>query len=204
MKKILFVLLSVVFVLGACAGNDGDSEEQNQEENDQEQDESIEVDEGLLDVEITIPSSLVEGEDKEQLIEEAKEEGVSEVEENDNGSLTYKMSKSTHNDMMNGIEDNINQNIDEIKNNEDYTSIKDITANNSFSEFTMVVNQEEFENSFDGFAAVGLAISGLYYQLFDGADPDNYEVEVLMENADTGEVFDTVVYPDALEEMEEQ
>ncbi|QKY71417.1 hypothetical protein [Lentibacillus sp. CBA3610] len=175
-----------------------------QDENKEEQEESINVDEGLLDAEITIPPSLLEGEDKEEVIDEAEEAGVSEVAENDDGSLTYKMSKSTHNDMMVKLKENVNQTIEEIKNDGEYISIEDIMANDSFSEFTMVVNQEKFENSFDGFAAMGLAISGLYYQLFDGVDPDNYEVTINMENTDTGEVFDSVVYPDAIEEMEEQ
>ncbi|OIU66592.1 hypothetical protein BHE18_16530 [Rossellomorea aquimaris] len=43
-----------------------------------------------------------------------------------------------------------------------------------------------------------------FYQLYDGADPDNYEVTLEMTDAETGEVFDTIVYPDALEEMGEE
>lgn len=34
------------------------------------------------------------------------------------------------------------------------------------------VDKEAFENSFDGFAAFGLGLSGLFYQLFNGANPD--------------------------------
>lgn len=39
-----------------------------------------------------------------------------------------------------------------------------------------------------------------YYQLFDGVDPDDYEVVIAVINKDTGEVFDTIVYPDDLED----
>ena len=162
----------------------------------------FEVDKGLLNVEVTIPPSLLEDQNIDEVIAEAKEAGVSEVTENDDGSLTYKMSKSVHSEMMKEIENGLKENIDELKNSEDYVSIEDVISNNSFSEFTMVVNQEEYENSFDGFAALGLGISGLYYQLFDGVDPDDYKVTIHLENAETGEVFDTIVYPDALEEKD--
>ena len=209
MRKILFVLLSVVFILGACGGNDEEktqddqkNNEQTQAEKDQDTSDSVEVDKGLLDVEVIIPASFFAGEDKEQVIAEAKEEGVAEVKENEDGSLTYKMSKSTHKEMMHGIEADLNDAIDEIKNDDEYASIQDITANDSYSEFTMVVDEEAFANSFDGFASLGLGILGLYYQLFDGVDPDDYDVKVHIEDADTGEVFDTIVYPDAFEDME--
>src|SRR5699024_12030828 len=52
---------------------------------------------------ISIPSSFLEGEDKKEVIAEAEDAGVSEVLENDDGSLTYKMSKSTHKEMMGEI-----------------------------------------------------------------------------------------------------
>ncbi|WP_164670203.1 hypothetical protein [Virgibacillus doumboii] len=207
MKELLFMLLTITLVLGACSNGDNESQntdKSNQKDNQEKQDESIDVDESLLRVKITIPPSLLEGQDKKQVIAEAKEAGVSEVKENDDESLTYTMSKSTHKKMMNELKDSVNQTINEIKNNKDYTSIEDVKANDSFSEFTMVVDQQKFENSFDGFAALGLAMSGLYYQLFDGVDPDDYEVNVNMENAETGKVFDTVVYPDAFEEMEQE
>ena len=39
--------------------------------------------------------------------------------------------------------------------------------NKSFSKFTLIVDKEAFENSFDGFAALGLAMTGMYYQAFE-------------------------------------
>lgn len=164
------------------------------------EEQSIEVDKGIFSVEITLPASLFEGEDIDEVIAEAKEDGVSDVTVHDDGSLTYKMSKSKHNEMMREMKDDLIEYIEETKNSEDYRSIKDITYNKVFSEFTLVVDQEAFGNSFDGFAALGLGILGLYYQLFDGVAPDDYEVTVFIENANTGEVFDTIIYPDDLEQ----
>lgn len=202
MRKFLVILLAAIFALSACSGN-GEEEVESTKENETDEDGSVDVDKGLLNVEVTIPSSFLEGEDKEEVIAEAEDAGVSEVEENDDGSLTYKMSKSTHKEMMGEIKTSIQETIDEIVNDEDYASIEDITANDSFSKFTLSVNQEEYENSLDGLATFSLAVSALYYQLFDGVDADDYDVEILMENIETNEVFDSVVYPEAFEDMEE-
>ncbi|MFC0561336.1 hypothetical protein [Halalkalibacter alkalisediminis] len=165
-----------------------------------DEDQSVDVDKGLLNVVITIPPSMIEGQDLEQLIADAEEAGVREATENEDGSLTYEMSRATHNEMMKEMEERINENLEEIKESEDYPSIQDVTAHNSYSEFTLVVDQEAFENSLDGFAALGLAMTGMYYQLFNGDDPDHIKVTVHFENAETGEVFDTTVYPDAFDE----
>ncbi|GAE29783.1 hypothetical protein [Halalkalibacter hemicellulosilyticus] len=155
---------------------------------------------GASNVEITIPASFLEGEDVESAIEEAKAEGIEEVEENEDGSLTYIMSKSTHDELMEEIEASLQESIEEMKTSEDFVSISDVSANSAFSEFTVVVDQEMYENSFDGFAILGLAIGGLYYQLFDGVDPEQYAVTVQLEDEQSGEVFDTITFPDALEE----
>ncbi len=165
-----------------------------------DEDQSVDVDTGLLSVVITIPPDMLEGQDIEQLIADAEEAGVREATENEDGSLTYEMSRATHNEMIKEMEEGINENLEEIKDSEDYPSIQDVTANNSYSEFTLVVDQEAFENSFDGLAALGLAMTGMYYQQFNGDDPDHMKVTVHFKNAETGEVFDTTVYPDAFDE----
>lgn len=108
------------------------------------------------------------------------------------------MSKSAHRTMLQEMEDGIIESMEDYKNGEDFPSIKDISTNRSYTEFTMVVDREAFENSLDGFAALGLGFSSLYYQLFSGADPDTFQTTINFEDEETGEIFDTVVYPDAL------
>lgn len=44
----------------------------------------------------------------------------------------------------------------------------------------------------------------MYYQLFEGVDPEDYKVVVDLKDQDTEEVYDTIVYPDALDEENEQ
>ena len=144
----------------------------------------------------------MEGEDIDNVVAEAKEDGIKDVTKNEDGSVTYKMSKAQHKEMMKEMKTNVTTYVDELINDEDFASIQDIKHNGSFSEFTVVVDKAAFENSFDGFAALGLAMSGMYYQAFDGTDGDKLNVTVHTKDASTGEIFGTAVYPDVLDEME--
>ncbi|MYL64175.1 hypothetical protein GLW07_12515 [Bacillus hwajinpoensis] len=211
MKKISFTILILLLTfLAACSSNEQSSnndesqastnqpEENNKESKD---DGKVAVDKGLLSVEVTIPASMVENQNMEETIASAKEQGIKEVTENEDGSITYKMSKSVHKELMNEIGTSIEETVEETKNSEDFVSIKEITHNDSFTKFTVVVDKESYENSMDGFATMTLGMSGMIYQIYDGADPEKYSVTISMKDEATGEVFDEIVYPDALDEQ---
>lgn len=203
-RLLLMVAVFILSLLTACSTSDktnATNEESTKATKKEETNESVAVDKGLLNVEITLPASLFEGEDVDNSVAEAEKDGI-EVKKNEDGSLTYKMSKSKHKEMMEELETGLIESVEEMKNSEDFVSIQDVTYNKSFSEFTMVVDKAAYENSFDGFATFGLALSGMYYQLFDGVDPNEYEVKIIMKDAATDEVFDKVEYPEALEAME--
>ncbi|WP_214484024.1 hypothetical protein [Bacillus sp. SM2101] len=210
MKRTLllsFVVFLTIFV-SACSqekASDGKEIESGEISKDVEKEneaESIEVDKGLLNVEVTLPNSFFEGENMDSITAQAKEDGIKDVIQNDDGTITYVMSKSKHKEMMDEIKDSILTTVEDYKNNGDFPSIKDVIHNDSFSEFTLVVDQEKYENSFDSFAQLGLGMSGMYYQLFNGVDPQNYVVTIFVKNDATGDLFKTVVYPDALDETE--
>ncbi|WP_313891682.1 hypothetical protein [Psychrobacillus sp.] len=206
MKKVLLVvfimLLGIVTV--ACGKEEAESNQETnkpqenvEKEESETKEEKIEVDKGLLNVELTLPASMFEGQDVDATISEAKKDGVDEVIKNADGSLTYKMSKAKHKEMMEEMKASVLESIDEAKTSGDFASIKDVSYNKDFSEFTMVVEKAKFENSMDGFAALGFGLQGMYYQLFNGSNPDTYKVTVTIKDEVSGEVLDTVVYPDA-------
>ena len=192
--KILFLLL-LSMALVACSSNDEAKKEKETE--------NVAVDKGLLNVEVTLPASFFDGQDIDEVIAQAEEDGAKGVTKNDDGSLSYKMSKSEHKKMMAEMEKEMLAFIEEMETSEDYPSIQTVEYNKSFTEYTVVVDQEAFESGFDGFALLGLAIQSMYYQVFDGVKEEDYQTTVHMKNAETSEVFDTIVYPDALENMGE-
>ncbi|QBK25785.1 hypothetical protein [Ureibacillus thermophilus] len=203
MKKLIFAaLLLLIALLTACnADEEGKANEAQQQEKETDS-EGINVDKGLFNVEVTLPASFFEGGDIDQSIAEAEKEGI-EVTKNEDGSLTYKMSKTKHKEMMSEMKTSLLETIEDLKNGEDFASIKDVEYNKDFSEFTLWVDRNDYENSFDGFAVFGLGLSGAMYQLFDGADPENYNVRLVVKDEATKEIIGEANYPKDLEKMEE-
>lgn len=197
-KKSHVILLLLTFViLSACSNDKADLSKVDTDDGGK----TVEVDKGLMNVEITFPAVLFENQNVDDIIENAKAEGVSEATKNDDGSLTYKMPKSVHKKMVEEMEEDIVNLVNETKGSTDFPSIEDITYNKKFSEFTLVVEKEAYENSFDGFASLTLGMSGMYYQVFNGEKAEDIKVKISVKDEATGEVFHDVTYPDALDEQ---
>lgn len=111
----------------------------------------VDVDKGLFNVEVTLPASFFEGEDMESVAANAEAEGVGEATVNEDGSVTYKMSKSKHNEMMDEMAKSVEESKTEIVDSGDYPSVRAIENNKHYSKFTVTVDREAFENSLDGF-----------------------------------------------------
>ena len=199
MKKWLFAAGAIALLLAGC-GNEKESEATKEE---QSSGESVDVEKGLLNVEVTLPASFFEGETEEEIVAGVKEEGISEATVNEDGSVTYKMSKSKHKEMMKEMEDSIVETIKEVVESDDYPSIKEISYNKDFNEFDVNVDRELYENGFDGFAILGLVMGSAYYSTFNGDSLEDTKITFNMIDENTGEVFATSVYPDDLEETEE-
>lgn len=207
MRKFGFIMLVLAMtLLAACSSNEqasnSDEKKSSTENKEEKKNEAVSVDKGLLNVELTLPASLFEGEDIDTVIANAKKDGVKEVTKNEDGSLTYKMSKSEHKEMMKELETNIKDSIEETKTSGDFASIKDITHNDSFSEFTLLVDKAAYENSMDGFAALGYGKSGMMYQMFNGSDADSTKVTIFIKDEATQETIDEMVYPDDLKDSD--
>ena len=193
MKKWL-LMISAALLLGAC----GDDEEKSDEAVNQQ--ENIEVDKGALKVEVTLPAGLFEGTPEEEIISNAKEEGFNDVTVNEDGSVTYKMSKKEHQQLLNELETEMEKTIEDIKESDDYPSIVDIKQNKDLTQFDVTVKRQQYEDSFDGFAILTLAISGMYYGAFNGLSEDELKVKINLIDEETDQVFHTSIYPDDLEE----
>ncbi|CAG9620353.1 hypothetical protein [Sutcliffiella rhizosphaerae] len=198
-KLWMLMILTGMLVLAGCSSNSEKEVTAEEKEAKDNTEESASVDEGLLDVEVTIPSEMLEEADLDAVVAEVEAEGI-EVTKNEDGSLTYKMSKSQHQEMMTEMEQAIKESIEEIKTSGDYVSIKDIKHSNSYNEFTIVVDKAAFEDSMDGFVTIGLGTLGMAYQTYDGVAPDKNKVQLYYEDEETNEVFDEFLFPDGFAE----
>lgn len=210
MKKLIALLAASLLVLGAC-GSEEAEEVDNQastETVDTEETESeeggVNVDKGLFSVEVTLPAAFFEGEDVAVTVANAEENGFGEATVNDDGSVTYKMSKSKHKEMMEEMAVSVEETKRSLVESGDFPSIKNVETNKDYSHFTLSVDREAYENSFDAFATMSVGMVGSMYQAFNGVKADAMEVLIEVKDVDTGEIINSVVYPEALEDMGEE
>lgn len=203
-KLLLFVVLMSSLVLAACGGgnNKVDTNENNASTNNETKEQAVEVDKGLMNVEMTVPLDLL-GEDIEGFEESLIEEWDGKVVKKDDTAITVKMSKKEHAKMLKEFQESIEAGFQELIEDDELRSIKDITANKDFTSIKMLVDRDAFENSLDSFSIISLGFSSMFYQVFDGKDLEKEKITIEIEDEATGEVFQEVVYPDALEEMDE-
>lgn len=189
MKRIISFALSTVICLSlvGCGGSSNDTQQNIEEDSKSEETQSIEVDEGLLNVEITVPPDfLEEGTTQETLDETAKEEGIKSITLNDDGSATYIMSKSKHDEMMAGIRESIDESMAEMINPETYPTFVEVTSNDDYTHFTVKLSTNEVGIS-ESVSVLGFYVLGGLYNAFNGTPVD--DVTVSFVNADTGDII---------------
>lgn len=151
---------------------------------------TLNAEKNLLSVELTIPSSLLE-DDAAVLDEEAKAAGVKEITQNDDGSITMKISKSAHKKLLDEFKVGIDEGITEILNDkETYPSLTEITYNDDLTEFTVKVDSNTY-GGFEGLSALALYISGNVYQALNATPEDQIKTIVNFVDKDTGEIIET-------------
>lgn len=163
----------------------------------------ISVDEGLLNVEVTIPASMFEDTSEEDIKASAEENGFSGCTINDDGSVTYKMSKAKHKEWLSELKESIDQSINDIINGDNAVeSFQKIEYSDDLTNFDIYVDADKF-GGFDSMYALTFYISGAYYQAFAGIDADNIDVKVNFINNATNETISSSTYRDMVESWNE-
>ncbi|MBR4656335.1 MAG: hypothetical protein IKO68_07160 [Oscillospiraceae bacterium] len=164
---------------------------------------SVDVDVGKNTVTITIPADFMEVEgSEEEIIAEAQEEGITDVVINDDGSVTYTMTKEKHEEMLSKMAGEIDNAIKESLEGENADpTYKSITHNADYSQFEMAVDPALYEESSGSINAMSFTMLGAYYQAYAGKE--NADCTVIVKNAETGEEIEQVTYDDWLQFLEE-
>lgn len=198
MKKILALMLSLslLFVITGCSSDSGTEsqspsvqpEQQSEDVNSLEDLDGLDVEQNLFDVEITIPESFLdEGITQEDLDAEVKESGFQSATLNEDGSVTYVMTKAQHKEMMYGIKEAIDQSLQDMIDPETYPTFVEVTANDDYSQFTVKTTSSELGLT-ESFSVLAFYIYGGMYHAFNGTQVDDITVSFV--NADTGEIIE--------------
>jgi uncharacterized lipoprotein YmbA len=110
-----------------------------------------------------------------------------------NQSVTYDIQEAQYNENISAMEQKINDMLAQINDPLSYTSVKSMTANETFTTFKVAVNREAFESSFDSLAVFSVMAAVTYYYNFQGMT--NYNVEVQYMDVATNEVYSVETYP---------
>lgn len=158
---------------------------------------SISVDENLLTVEVTMPAAFFEGETPEEIQASAKESGFLSCTVNEDGSVTYKMTKGKRAEILRSFKGEIDSTIQEyLAGGENAPqSFRKITYNDKVTQFDIRVDRAAYENSWtDAFYMMGFYILGGYYQIIDGVPSDQVDVIVNIIDDATGEQIESGSY----------
>jgi hypothetical protein len=143
---------------------------------------NIETVNGFLTVSITMPKDFV-GEDitQEALDEKAGERYVS-ARLNEDGSVTYKLTKKQHKDMMGEIVAGIDESLQGMVDGTDY-SFTEIKHNDDYTVFDVTAGGDELGLT-DSFATLAFYMYGGMYGIFTGKTPEKVIVNFYNPNGD--------------------
>ena len=207
LNKLLALVLSFALVgtAAGCAGTSEDSENgsngstatsENTQASDAESDagddsEGIQVDEGLLTVDITFPASLYALADEEPTQEAVDaavaEQGYLSGTLNSDGSATFTMTKLKQQELLDEVRRDFDTRFRESI--ADYPNVKSITRNDDFSEITIEVTEQDMASDILAFA---LTFTAYFYQVLDGKE---FATDIVFVDASTGEELSRTSYP---------
>jgi hypothetical protein len=201
MKKLVAVILALMMVatLGACRSNNTVSsatrvstdeqitdavETQEETEDTSKEDEltadmaeleaigAVEVENGLLTVSVTLPTDFVTDEVTQEKLDADAGDNYLSAKLNEDGSVTYKMTKAQHRAMLDGITEGMEESLQEMINDDEKYGIAKINHNGTYSVFDVTMDTDKLGLG-DSFTVIAFYMYGGMYGIFSGNRADN-------------------------------
>lgn len=192
MKKIIITImlistLTVSFVGCGSKPKGDDSSNTKVEDSGNE----ISAQENLFNIEVRIPASYLEGTDITEFEAEVKEIGGKDVKVNEDGSVSYKLNKSTHKKLLADMKKSVDESIAEVlKDKESFPSFTGVTYNDDLTEFNIFIDSATF-SPFESIGALGYYIYGNMYQAMNCVNEGDINTKVNFIDKDTNEIIET-------------
>lgn len=154
----------------------------------------VAVDDNLLTVDVTLGPAFFEDSTPEEIQAAAKENGFLNCRINDDGSVTYTMTKARRKEFLDEYEKSIEETLKDFTEGDDaVASFQEIRHNSDYSEFDVYIDPDK-ATVWDRFYFIPLYITGAYYQVFAGKDPDTMDVVVRFIDMNTKETVESGSY----------
>lgn len=130
----------------------------------------VETENGLLFVSITLPAEMVGETVTQESIDDGAGNTYTSGKLNEDGSVTYKMTKQQHKAMLDGLAEMINTETEKMVSQGDY-AVSEISHNDDYTSFDVKLTGEEIGLN-EGFMAFALYMYGGMYNIFTGKTVD--------------------------------
>ena len=130
----------------------------------------VSVENGLLTVSLTVPADLV-GEVTQESLDQGAGDTYISARLNEDGSVTYKMTKSQHAKMLDAMVESMDNSIQELVDSDDYT-FTSIKHNDDFTQFDITLSATEIGFA-EAFSTIAFYMYGGIYGIFSGHKPEN-------------------------------
>lgn len=149
----------------------------------------LNVEKNLFSVTLTYPASMVdEGTTQDSLNDEIKDiDGIKSATLNEDGSVTYIMTKAYHKQIVDDMAQTIDESMAEMVGSEDYPNFTNVEANEDYTVFTVTTKSKALSLD-ESLSLLQFYTEGAFYNVVSGNDADSIHVDFV--NADTGEVID--------------
>lgn len=151
------------------------------------------VDNNLLTVDITIPADFYSAENPatDVLSEKDKANGFISAKINADGSVTYKIKKSDWKVLVEQMKAEIVKSLNDIVTSGDYPSVKKVTYKNDFSEITLFVDKNLYNNNLDSFALLQVTFTVAFYRVYNQSSP---EFSIIVRDIASNEIINQTNY----------
>ncbi len=194
MRKMIFALTAAMLMLAGCAQENtlvtevAATEAETEPVTETMPDIPETSDDGgeLFDFVLTLPAGYTGKVSQDYLDNVAAENGYLSITQNADGSLTYIMTQSQHEKMMDGIVRSVENSINIILDDNTYPNFTDITANDDYTLFTVITEGESISYE-EQYSVKLLYRCGEMYNDYNGTPVDNIHVDFI--NDESGEVI---------------
>ena len=130
----------------------------------------VQLENGIMTVSLTVPADLAQNITQETIDAGIGTQYQSAI-RNEDGSITYKMTKAQHQAMVEQLAISFDSSLQELVDDENHM-ISNITRNNDFTIFDVTLDGTELAMS-DAYTAFGLYMYGDMFGVFNGSRPEH-------------------------------